>query len=92
MYEREDEHLATPSEAVAEFAHNYGMDHPELAWLLHDWDVWVANPFYIGPKVPHPEDDYASEEAPGFDTPVPPNPDSQDEPEGLLSEDDDIPF
>ena len=35
------------------------MDNPDRAWLLHDWDVWVKNPFYAGPPVPHPESDEA---------------------------------
>ncbi len=25
-------------------------------WLLHDRDIWVQNPAYRGPPVPHPED------------------------------------
>ena len=48
--------LATRSEAVREWAWNYGAPS-HVAWLLHDWDVWVKNPHYIGPAVPHPEDD-----------------------------------
>lgn len=28
---------------------------PERAWLLSDFDVWVKNPRYHGPEVPHPE-------------------------------------
>jgi len=66
-----DDHLATPAEAVAEFARNIGGEYPDRAWLLHDWDVWVANPHYHGPKVPHPEDYDPEEgsEAPGFDDP-----------------------
>jgi hypothetical protein len=55
--EREESHLATPSESVAEWARNYGAEVPDRAWLLHDWDVWVANPFYSGPAVKHPEAD-----------------------------------
>lgn len=53
--------LATNSEALAEFAWNAGMDNPDKAWLLHDWDIWVANPHYAGVRPPHPEDDYAHE-------------------------------
>lgn len=55
--EERESRLATPSEAVAEFGRNAGMDRPDQAWLLHDWDVWVKNPFYAGPPVPHPESD-----------------------------------
>jgi len=70
-WNREDDHLATPAEAVAEFARNIGGEYPDRAWLLHDWDVWVANPHYKGPPVPHPEDYDPEEgsEAPGFDDP-----------------------
>ena len=68
--ERANSHLATPAEAVAEFAYNYGMDHPTEAWILHDWDVWVANPHYSGPKVRHPEDDGDYEEVYGPFQPV----------------------
>jgi hypothetical protein len=56
-YEEEFGPKATPSEAVAEFGRNAGMDNPDRAWLLHDWDVWVRNPYYQGPPVPHPESD-----------------------------------
>ena len=55
--DEDDGPLATPSEAVAEYGRNAGMDNPDRAWLLHDWDVWVRNPFYAGPPVPHPESD-----------------------------------
>lgn len=52
----EEDRLATPMEAVREYAYNAGAVYPDRAWLLHDWDVWVANPHYRGPRVPHPED------------------------------------
>lgn len=55
--EERESRLATPSEAVAEYGRNAGRDNPDRAWLLHDWDVWVRNPFYVGPPVPHPESD-----------------------------------
>ena len=73
--EERESRLATPSEAVAEFAANAGEMYPDRAWLLHDWDVWVKNPHYAGPPVPHPESDwegpYEEEgvEPPGFDDP-----------------------
>ena len=34
-------------------AFNNGDTRP---WLLTDRDCWIANPFYEGPPVPHPED------------------------------------
>lgn len=61
-HEERESRLATPSEAVAEFGRNAGMDHPDRAWLLHDWDVWVKNPHYAGPPVPHPESDHGDDE------------------------------
>lgn len=35
----------------------WGVHYPERAWLLSDYDVWVKNPSYHGPEVPHPEYD-----------------------------------
>jgi hypothetical protein len=49
--------LATPADAIREYATNAGSQCPERAWLLTDYDVWVSNPHYTGPRVPHPEDD-----------------------------------
>ena len=31
-------------------------ERPDQAWVLTDRDVWHANPFYVGPPQPHPED------------------------------------
>jgi hypothetical protein len=72
--EERESRLASPQEAVAEWAYNAGSESPEKPWLLHDWDVWVANPHYAGPPAPHPESwegPYEDEgaEAPGFDDP-----------------------
>lgn len=47
--------LATESEAIQEYALNVGHDNPDQAWILTPFDVWQPNPFYQGPKVPHPE-------------------------------------
>ena len=33
-----------------------GQRRPGDAWILTDQDVWVKNPYYRGPAVPHPED------------------------------------
>lgn len=49
-------HLATEAEADQEYALNVGRDNPKTAWILSDRDVWYPNPFYNGPKVPHPDD------------------------------------
>jgi hypothetical protein len=58
-----NDRLATPSEAISEYAANAGRMFPDRAWLLTDWDVWVANPFYQGPKVRHPEEDDYEDDA-----------------------------
>jgi hypothetical protein len=58
MYGYEDEgRLATPGEAVKEYARNVGAERPEQAWILTHYDTWERNPFYAGPPVRHPEDD-----------------------------------
>ena len=92
-HEERNSRLATPAEAVAEFAANIGGEYPDRAWLLHDFDVWVRNPYYAGPPVPHPESDeaydYEGSEAPGFDSPSR----ADEYKSGGASEmDDDIPF
>jgi hypothetical protein len=48
--------LATPADAMREYAENVGREHKDRAWILTDYDVWVRNPFYTGPDQPHPED------------------------------------
>jgi hypothetical protein len=63
-YDDEFDHLATPAEAVREWARNFGHDHPDQAWLLSDRDTWERNPFYQGPPVEHP-----GRFGPGFRTP-----------------------
>jgi hypothetical protein len=65
--ELEDEaadRLATPAEAVNEWRFNVGADdaNQDRQWLLHDRDVWVKNPFYVGAPQPHPEDDHGDVE------------------------------
>lgn len=57
--------VATNNEAFAEWAWNAGSDDSATPWLLHPHDIWVANPHYTGPVVPHPESDSGMyEEAP----------------------------
>lgn len=65
----DQDHLATPSEARAEYARNAGREDTGRAWILTPWDTWEANPFYHGPAVRHPEDDsgYDEGQAPGDD-------------------------
>ena len=50
--------------AAREQAYNQGMDHPDRAWVLTFFDSWEPNPFYVGPPVRHPEDDYDEEDGP----------------------------
>ena len=40
--------------------------HPELEWLLSDYDSWHRNPAYTGPRGPHPDDIDAQEEIEAF--------------------------
>jgi len=61
-YELEREHdlfygQGTVSDGLREYAYNWGMDNPDRAWVLTDYDVWMPNPHYQGPPVPHPEMD-----------------------------------
>ena len=48
--------LATYSDAMREYAMNVGAEQADRAWILTDYDVWVANPHYRGAPQPHPED------------------------------------
>ena len=50
--------LATPRDAMREYATNVGAEHPEREWILTGYDVWVANPFFNGVPGPHPEEDW----------------------------------
>ena len=56
-YDSED-HVATPSEAMREYARNVGQDQTDTAWILTDYDTWEPNPFYVGPACGriHPDD------------------------------------
>jgi len=48
--------LATMSDAVREWSYN--CEAPaDRCWIIHDYDVWVRNPRYVGPDMPHPEYD-----------------------------------
>ena len=60
--EERDFHCSSPQERDNAEAAEQGAADPNVAWVLTDRDVWHANPSYVGPPVPHPEDDYAREE------------------------------
>lgn len=62
MYFEDHDRLATGAEADAEYARNVGFERQNQAWILSDRDVWYRNPFYTGPAVRHPEDEYDNEE------------------------------
>jgi hypothetical protein len=63
-FEQEDHYapLATPTDACREYARNVGFKNQDHAWILTDYDTWESNPFYHGPAVRHPEDDYDEDE------------------------------
>jgi hypothetical protein len=50
----EETHLASPQEAVNEWARNVGAERLDCQWLLHDWDVWVRNPPLHWPRTASP--------------------------------------
>ena len=78
QYQDEEGPLATIDDACREYALNVGRERLEQAWILTDYDTWQRNPFYTGPAVRHPEDDYYEDEG-------------DDVPRGTV-EDEDIPF
>lgn len=53
--ELDEDRLATPADAMREYAVNVGREHPDWAWVLTDYDVWVRNPHYVGPPRLDPE-------------------------------------
>ena len=59
--EHNDFHYATAQEWDNAEASELGAANPDQAWVLTDRDVWHANPYYVGPEVPHPEDEYGLE-------------------------------
>ena len=52
-----DYHYASDAEVDQAEAHAAGAEDDQQAWILSDRDVWYANPYYMGPEVPHPEYD-----------------------------------
>jgi hypothetical protein len=56
-----EEHLrdcqpSTTAELDRDDANLAGRSRTKQAWILSDRDVWYRNPYYIGPKVAHPEE------------------------------------
>lgn len=96
MYGYEDEmdfyevdHVASPSEAMQEFAFNVGGydRYKNSAWILTDYDVWVPNPHYRGKPQSHPE--CHDEE---YDQNYDDNEAVKEKEAVLVDRDDDIPF
>lgn len=54
--EERDFHHSSASEWDSAEAREIGSKNPQQAWILTDRDVWHPNPYYTGPKQPHPED------------------------------------
>ena len=50
--------MTIQQEACREYAREVGRENPDRAWIATDFDSWEPNPFYKGPPVRHPEDDY----------------------------------
>jgi hypothetical protein len=55
LQEHNDFHYSSDSEWDSAAAWEIGQQRKDRAWILTDRDVWHANPFYTGPRVPHPE-------------------------------------
>ena len=76
------DYLATESQADLEYSRNVGFDNQDRAWILSDRDVWYPNPFYTGPKQPHPEEyDFEEEDGETYQYTAP-----------VYGENDEIPF
>lgn len=50
--------LVTVADAEREYVFNVGCEDDTRPWICSDRDVWYRNPFYSGPPVQHPEEDY----------------------------------
>lgn len=58
MMEHFDFHYSTDAEWDRAGARERGAEDPERAWILSDRDAWYPNPYYQGPPIPHPEEEY----------------------------------
>ena len=50
-------HYSSDAELDRAEARELGEANPEWAWVCTSRDAWHKNPYYVGPPVPHPEDD-----------------------------------
>jgi len=55
MNHESDEIPGTPWENMMNTVSVVGQRCRNDAWILTDQDVWLKNPYYRGPAVPHPE-------------------------------------
>lgn len=62
MFDTRQEHNEFHYSSDAEWDNAEAMElsyaNPDRAWILTDRDVWHKNPYYTGPAVKHPEEDY----------------------------------
>lgn len=58
MFNQDENYTPTNDDLLRQFAGVHGEERQDQAWLLSDYDVWVANPYYKGPPEPHPESQY----------------------------------
>lgn len=100
----EDEYDApsTIAEAMQEYVWNYGAMHRDAAWIVTPYDTTEANPFYDGPRVPHPDsaearwldsaDEWEISEKERYDALLSRSQESDELLAQMPSEDDDLPF
>ena len=43
------------------YVREVGAANPDRAWITSDRDVVYPNPFYTGPRVPHPDDSWGDD-------------------------------
>ena len=53
--ETEMTQFATTRDHVSEYARNHGALEPLRPYILSPFDTWEVNPFFVGPRPPHPE-------------------------------------
>lgn len=52
-----DGYLNCKNESNTEHQMLLGVERPDRQWVCTDFDVWMKNPYYVGPDQGHPEDD-----------------------------------
>lgn len=95
MFNIPEDHFDSPfptttDEWMRDQASDIGFKNQVQAWILTSWDIWVANPYYKGPEVPHPED-YSYEDDDGEELSIAAS-DKEEMDEFLEKMDKEIPF